>query len=130
MPAATYAAAASPAATYAATAAPSPMVEYVAPAPLVTHAAPAPVIEYVSPTPLIEYLAPAPAMTHVASSPPAYTMTTETADDNFDITDLVNTQFSSTAVETFAPQVVVSLPPYEEFSACVQPSPLGTDCCK
>ena len=51
--------------------------------------------------------------------PPACTITTDTADDNFDITDLVNTQFSRTAVETFAPQVVVSLPPNEVFSAPV-----------
>ena len=103
VPAATYAATASPGATYAATAA-SPMVEYVDPAPVVTYAAPAPVIEYI---------APAPAMTYDASCQqllPAYTSTTDTTDDNFDITDLVHTQFSSTAVGTFAPQVVVSLP--------------------
>ena len=102
--AATYAATASLAATYAATA-PSPVIEYVVPAPAVTYAAPAPVTEYI---------APAPAMTCVASSqqlPPAYTITTDTTDDNFDITDLVHTQISSAAVETFAPQVVVSLPP-------------------
>ena len=112
LPAATYAATASAAATYAATAA-SPMVEYVDPAPVVTYAAPAPVIEYI---------APAPAMTYVAFSQqllPAYTITTDTTDDNFDNTDLVHTQFSSTAVETFAPQVVVSIPPCEEFSAPV-----------
>ena len=110
--AATYAAAASPAATYAATSAPSPMAEYVDPAPVVTYVAPAPVIEYVSSAPVIEYIASAPAMTFVASCqqlPPANTITTDTTDDNFDITDLVNTQFSSTAVETFAPQVVSSL---------------------
>ena len=93
------AATASPAATYAATAA-SPMVEYVDPAPVVTYAAPAPEIEYT---------APAPAMTRVASSqqlPPACTITTDTTDDNFDITDLVHTQISSASVETFAPHVV------------------------
>ena len=98
--------------TYAATAA-SPTLEYVDPAPVVTYAAPAPVIEDI---------APAPAMTHVAPSqqlPPAYTNTTDTTDDNFDTTDLVHTQISSTAVETFAPQVVVSLPLCEEFSAPV-----------
>ena len=33
-----------------------------------------------------------------------------------DNVDLVHTQFSSTAVETSAPQVGVSLPPYEEYS--------------
>ena len=112
VPAATYAATASPAATFAATAA-SPMVEYVDPAPFVTYAAPAPVIEYI---------APAPAMTYVASSQQlllAYTITTDTTDDNLDVPGLVHTQFSSTAVETFAPQVVVSFPRYEEFSAPV-----------
>ena len=112
VPAATYAATASPAASYAATAA-SPMVEYVDPAPVVTCAAPAPVIEYI---------APALAMNYVASSqqlPPAYTIATDTTDDNFDITDLVQTQFSSTAVETFAPQVVV-----------LQPSQSRTYCCR
>ena len=39
-------------------------------------------------------------MTYVASSqqlPRAYTITTDTTDDNFDITDLVHTQFSSTS---------------------------------
>ena len=35
------------------------------------------------------------------------------------IIDLVHTQFSGTVVATFAPQVIVSLPPYEEFSAPV-----------
>ena len=98
------------------------MAEYVDPAPVVTYAAPARVIEYVSSALVIEYLAPAPAMTYVASSqqlPPAHTMTTDTTDNNFDITDLVNTQFSSTAVETFVPQVIVSNPPFEEFSGPV-----------
>ena len=83
---------------------------------------PTPVITFAAPAPVIEYIAPAPAMTYVASSqqlPPAYTITTDTTDDNFNITDLVHTQFSSTAVETFAPQVVVSLPLHEEFSAPV-----------
>ena len=100
------------AATYAATAA-SKMVECVDPAPVVTYAAPAPVIEYVSSAPVIEYLVPAPAITCVASSqllPLVYTTATVATDVNLDMTDLVNTQFSSTAVETFAPQVVVSLP--------------------
>ena len=44
-------------------------------------------------------------------------MTTDTTDDNFDVADLVNTQFSSTSVE--ASQVVGSILPYEEFSAPV-----------
>ena len=48
-----------------------------------------------------------------------------------DITGLVNPQFTSTVVEVFAPQVVVLLPPFEEFTAPrVQPSPSGTDCCR
>ena len=61
-------------------------------------------------------------MTYAASSqqlPPAYTMTTVAADVNFDITGLVNPQYSITAVEASAPQVVGSLPPSEEFDAPV-----------
>ena len=111
-----------PAATNAATPAPSPVIEYVVPAPTVTHAALAPVFEYVAPAPVIEYIAPAPAMTCAAPSqqiPPAYTMTTVTPDVNFDITGLVNPRLSITAVETSAPQVVGSLPPFEEFDAPV-----------
>ena len=107
------------AATYAATAA-SKMVECVDPAPVVTYAAPAPVIEYVSSALVIEYIAPALAMTYVASSqqlPPAYTITTDTTDDNFDITDLVNTQFSSTA--RLLHHRSLFFPSYEEFSAPV-----------
>ena len=124
VPAATCAATASPAATYAATAA-SPTVGYMDPAPVVTYAATAPVIEHI---------APAPAMTYVVPSqqvPPAYTTTTDTTDDNFDITDLVHTQFSSTAVEPFSPHVVGPLSPLKEFTEPrVQPSPSGTDCCR
>ena len=41
-------------------------------------------------------------------------MTTDTTDDNFDITDLANTQFSTPAVEPFCPQAVSSLPPLED----------------
>ena len=46
-------------------------------------------------------------------------MTTVTTDVNSDISGLVNPQFSFTAVEASAPQVVVSLPPLEEFDAPV-----------
>ena len=46
-------------------------------------------------------------------------MTTVTTDDNFDITDLVNPRFSSFAVEASAPQVVLLLLPFEEFTAPV-----------
>ena len=122
VPAATYAASSSPAATYAATPAPSPVIEHVIPAPAVPHVAPAPVIEYVSSAPVIEYIAPAPAVTLFVPSQqfhPAYTMTTVTTDVNFDITGLVNSQFSITAVEASAPQVIGSLPPLEEFDAPV-----------
>ena len=72
----------------------------------------------------VEYIAPAPAVTYDAPSqqlPPVYTMTTVTTDVNLDIIGLVNPQFSSTAVEASAPQVVGSLPPLEEFDALVQP---------
>ena len=94
----------------------APVFENVVPAPAVNYVAPAPVIEDMSSAPVIEYVAP--AVTLAASSqqlPPAYTMTTVTTDDNFDFTDLVNTQFSIPAVELFFPQVVGSLPPSDEI---------------
>ena len=103
-----------PAATYAATPAPSPVIEHVVPAPVVTHAAPAPVFECLAPAPVIEYIAPAPAMTYAVPSqqlPPACTMTPVTTDVNFDSTFFLNPQFSISAVEASAPQVVGSLPP-------------------
>ena len=108
------------AATNAATLAPSPVFNLVVPALVVTHDARAPVFEYLAPAPVIEYIAPATAMTYAVPSqqlPPAVTMTTVTADVNFDITGLVNQQFSITAVEAPAPQVVGSLPSLEEFDA-------------
>ena len=99
-PAATYAATASPAATCAATAA-SPVMEYVDQHPL------SPILHAVT------------FDAHGQQLPPAYTSTTDITDDTFDITDLVHTQFSSTAVETFAepfsPHVVGPLPPLKEF---------------
>ena len=58
---------------------------------------------------------PAPAVTYVVPSqqlPPVFSTTTVT-------TDLVYPQFSSTAEEPYAPCVVGSLPPVEEFSAPV-----------
>ena len=55
--------------------------------------------------PVTEYVAPAPV-------PPVYSTTTVN-------TDLVYPQFSSTAVEPYAPCVVGSLPPVEEFSVPV-----------
>ena len=84
--------------------------------------APAPVIEYVSSALVIEYVAPAPAVTLAVPSEQlllVYTTSTIATDVNLDITGLVSPQFSSTAVEVFAPQVVVSLPPFEEFIARV-----------
>ena len=110
VPAATFAATASPAATYTAT---------PASAPVVTHAAPSPVFEYVAPARVIQNIAPVPTVIFDAPSkqlPPVYTTATVATDDNLDVTSLVNPQFSSTAVEGFAPQVVGSLPPLEEFT--------------
>ena len=46
-------------------------------------------------------------------------MTTFNPHISFDITGLVSPQFSSTVVEASAPQVLLSLPPFEEFSAPV-----------
>ena len=99
-----------------------PAIKHVTSEPAVPHVAPVPVIEYVSPAPVIEYIAPAPAVTYVVPSqqlPPVYTATTVTTDDNLDMTGLVCPQFSSTAVEPFAPHVVDSLLPWEEFAAPV-----------
>ena len=104
-----------PAATYAATPAPSPVIEYVVPAHVVCHAAPAPVFEFVTPALVIEYIAPTPAVTYVVPSQQllfVYTTTTVITDVNLDIIGLVYPQFSITAVEASAPQVVGSLPPF------------------
>ena len=76
-------------------------------------------LEYVTPAPVIECVAPAPAVTYVVpsqQSPPVHTTTTVTTDDNLDMISLVHPQFSSTAVEPFAPRVVDSLLPLEEFT--------------
>ena len=72
---------------------------------------------YVAPATVIQNFAPTSAVTSDAHSqqlPPVYTTTTVTTDDNLDMTDLVNPQFSSTAVEPFPPHVVGPLPPFEE----------------
>ena len=72
--------------------------------------------------PVIEYMTPALAVTLSVPSqqlPPACTTTTDTTDDNFDISDFVHPQFSMTAVEASASQVVSSLAPWEEFDVPV-----------
>ena len=86
-----------------------------------TYAAPASVhvIEYVTPALVMVNIAPVPAVTSDVPSqqlPPACTTTTDTADDNLDVTGLVYPQFSSTAVESFSSHVVGPLPPLEEFT--------------
>ena len=89
--------------------------------------------QYVAPEPVIENIAPAPAVTsaHSQQLPPVYTTTTVTTDDNLDMTGLVYSQFSSTAVELAAPHVVDSLLLLEEFTeARVQPSSSGAGCCR
>ena len=101
---------------------PAPVIEIEAPAPAVTYAATVPVFEYVSPAPLIDYIAPALAVTYVLPSqqlPPVYTTTTVTTYDNLAMTGLVNTQFSSTAVEPFPPHVFGPVPPFEECTELV-----------
>ena len=69
-------------------------VNYVFVSAAATYAAPASVhvIEYVTPTPVIENIAPVPAVTSEVPShqlPPACTTTTDTTDDNLDMTGLV-----------------------------------------
>ena len=51
--------------------------------------------------------------------PLVYTTTTVTTDVNLDITGFASPQFSNTAVKASAPQVIGSLPPFEEFTAPV-----------
>ena len=75
----------------------SPVYNQVNQEQIVTACSRAPVFEHVAPALVIEYIAPAPAMTYAAPSqkyPPVYTTTTDTADDNFDTTDLVHPQIS------------------------------------
>ena len=89
---------------------------------ILTACSRAPVFEYVAPAPVIESITPAPAVTFDAPTQQlllVYTMTTVSTGVNLDITDLVSAQFSSTAVEASAPQVVVSLPPFEELTTPV-----------
>ena len=63
------------------------MMEYVDPGPVDTCAAPVPVIEHIAPAPAVTSDA------HGQQLPPSYTSATDIADDTFDITDLVHTQF-------------------------------------
>ena len=66
--------------------------------------------------------APAPVFGFVAPRqqlPPVYTTATVDTDVNLDSAGSVNPQFSSSAMETSAPQVIGSLPPVEEFDAPV-----------
>ena len=80
---------------------------------------PVAVFEYVSSAPVIECVAPAPAVTFVVPSqqlPPVCTTTTVTTGDNSGMFSFVYPQFSTTAVEPFAPRVVDSLLPLEEFT--------------
>ena len=67
--------------------------------------------------PVTEYVAPAPAVV-VHSHQLFLVLSTATiaTDDNFDMAGLVYPQFSSTAVEPSAPQAVVSVPPFQEFT--------------
>ena len=107
--AASFAATASPAVTYAATR-----------ASIATHVAPAPVFEHVTPAPVIENI----ALAVIFGAPSqqlllVYITSNVTTDVNLDVTGLVNPQFSSTAAEGSAPQVVGSHPPFEEFTAPV-----------
>ena len=69
-----------------------------------------------------DYVAPAPAVTlpvHSQQLRPAYTSASVAAGVNFDVTGFVNPQFSRTAVEGSASQVVDPLPPIEEFTGPV-----------
>ena len=73
--------------------------------------------ENVAPAP--ENIAPASAVTHAVPSqqlPPAYTTATVATDVNLDITVLLSSQFSSTAVEASAPHGVGSHPPITGFT--------------
>ena len=68
---------------------------------------------------MIECVASAPAVTFVVLSqqlPPVCTTTTVTTGDNSDMLSLVYPQFSTTAVDPYAPRVVGSLLPLEEFT--------------
>ena len=106
------------------------VIEYVVPALAVNYVAPAPVIDNMSSAPVNEYVAPAPAVTPSVPSQqlhPAYTMTTVTTDDNFEPTDLVNTQFSIPAVEALVPTGRWFTSSFRRVScARVQPNPSGT----
>ena len=68
-----------------------------------------PVSEHVAPALVIEFIAPAPTV--ILPVPSQLLTSTST------LTGLVSPQFSGTAVEASAPQVVGSLLPLEEFDA-------------
>ena len=71
--------------------------------------------EYVAAAPVMECIAPEPTG-FLPVPPPTNTMTAVTTGVNLDTTVLVSPQFCGTAVEASALQVVVSLPPFEEFT--------------
>ena len=67
-------------------------------------------------------VAPAPAVTlpvHSQQLRPAFTSASVAAGVNFDVTGIVNPQFSRSAVEGSASQVVDPLPPIKEFTGPV-----------
>ena len=69
--------------------------------------------------PVIENIAPAPTVILPVPSqqlPSVFSTAAVATDVNLDISGLVNPQFSGTAVEASAPQAVVSVPPFEEFT--------------
>ena len=75
--------------------------------------------EYVAPALVVEYIAPVPTgFLPVPSQqlPPTYTVTAVTTGVKLDTAVLVSPQFSGTAVEASAPQIVGSLPPFAEFT--------------
>ena len=81
-----------------------------------------PVIGYVSSALVIEYVAPAPAVilpVHSHQLFPVLSTATVATDVNLNITGLMSPQSSGTAVEASAPQAVVSVLPFEEFTGPV-----------
>ena len=88
------------------------MIEYVISTPSDFYAAPARVIDYVPPALVIQHIAPPPAVTCFAPCEqlPPDTMVTVTTDVTSDTTGFVNPQFSTSAVEASASQVIGPLP--------------------
>ena len=95
-----------------------PVIEHVALAPADNYAVPARVIEHVAPAPVIEHIAPAPPVTCFAPCQKLHpeTIATVTNDASSDMTDFVNPQFSTTAVDASASQVIGSLRFSDEFA--------------